>query len=550
VLAIAGAAAFTALAAYRWWQPEPVAIAGPDYVAVSPRGDLALKAGEFLFLHDRAGVGQQTLTASGLGLRSLDTPLLFPSDRELIVRGADATATHPQLLLCELDEALCTPLGPPVAEDTPTDGAAAAAGPNDDMMISEHPGLALARHPLTSDLYLADPGTGRLKFLDPRGVPIAWVTTPMPDLPVLHIRDGLLLMNSATGPAISVFRLEAHALGQQLDEILLLPPGAVASGQSRVTDFVWAGEHWWVTLRNPETGSTGLYRFDARWNEVGSLPLTPGSSPAQLVAWNGKVLARDPQRLDMQRFGSEGQVEAPLSPDLLHEEVQARQQRNASAELFWKLGLGSLALASFSALLWSLFNQARSRVYRDAVSRGAEPLDQVAALVRWIRPSPQRSRRLHWAWVCYTAVSLVAAIVAVQATVNFAAFGALLVLLVGVGLGLYLISRSQPGHIGVIGDRLLLVDHRENYHLGGGDRIAFRFPFVMLDDVVVFTGNRWLPWFERSQLSTDVAPIAASWVRIDRTTLLVRLLQNRHPLALAATGLCAAAVIALLILVL
>ncbi len=545
-LAIVGAAVFAALAAYRWWQPAPTAIEGPDHVAVSPRGDLALQAGEFLFLHDRSGVGERTLAASALGLQSLDGPLLFSSDRELIVRGTVAAGARPQLLRCNLDEDLCAPLGPPVADDPAT----ADAAPGDDTAISDHPGLALARHPLTGDLYLADPGTGRLKFLDAQGVPIAWVTTPMPPFPTLYIRDGLLLMNSATGPAISVFRLEAHALGQQLDEILLLPPLAVANGQSRVDNFVWSGEHWWVTLCNPETGSTGLYRFDASWSEAGSLPLTPGSRPRQLIAWNEKVLARDPARLDLQRFGSAGQVEVPLSPDLLHQKVEAQRKRNHTADLLWRLGLGSLAFAALLLLLWGLFNRARSGVYRDAVSRGAEPLDKIAALVRWIRPSEQRNQRLRWAWFGYLALSLLAVFGAVQARVGVAEFGALLVMLGSVGLGLYLISRSQPGHIGVIGDKLLLVDHRENYHLGGGDRVAFRFPFVMLDDVIVFTGNRWLPWFERSQLSADIAPIAASWVRIDRTTLLVRLLQNRHPLAVAATGVCAAALLALLILLL
>ncbi len=549
-VALAGAVLLAGLATFRVWQPQPSVIRGVDYAAVNPRGDLILSAGERLFLHDRSGVGERILEPATLALGSLSPPLLFTSDNTLLLRGTAGTEmAHPgsraQLLRCDLTQNQCQPLaaseasprtGPDQDNRTGSDdksqaGLDAAFDPANDAAITDHPGLTLNRHPRTGELYVADPGSGRLQFLDANGIPLAWVVIDMPQQPALRMQDGLLLMNSASGPAISVFRLEAHALGQQLDEILLMPARASEQGQSRVADFVWSSERWWVLLYNPETGSTGLYQFDTHWKFLQELPLARGSRPRQLIAWGSKVLVRDKQQTELQRFGDAGQVEVPMTSDLLTAlQVEAQKTAELSA-LGWKFGLIGLCCLVALTLLWGHFNRYRSLVYSAADSHGAEPVDKLAALVRWVRPSSARKQRLQSVWLLFVAVSGVLTVAAISAEITVPQFCALLLVLCGFGLALYLLSRSHPGHIGVIGDKLLLVDHRDTYHLGHGKRVQYRMPFVLMDDVVVFTGNKWLPWFEDAQLRKEVAPIARAGVRISRSTLWVRLLQNLHPLA-------------------
>lgn len=562
-LAVAGALLLTGLAAYRALLPEPPVIRGVDYAAVNPRGDLLLAAGEKLFLHDRSGVGERILEPATLGLSEVSAPLLFTTDNEILLRGKAGTTARQspppdQLFRCDLVENQCQPLHPETARPEPHAETASASGTDpsvadafeaeSDTAITDHPGLTLSRHPRTGELYLADPGSGRLQFLDADGVALAWVIIDMPQQPALRMQDGLLLMNSASGPAISVFRLEAHALGQQLDEILLMPAPAADKGQSRVGDFVWSGDRWWVLLYNPETGATGLYQFDAQWNFLRELPLARGSRPRQLVLWGSKVLARDAQQTKLQRFGEAGQVEVPLSSDLLTTLLAQEQRSTELSALCWKLGLVGLSSLVVLALLWGHFNQQRSQVYRAAHSHGAEPVDKIAALVRWVRPSPARKLRLQWLWLLFTALSGVLIITAIAVRVAVPEFGALLIVLGGLGLALYLLSGSHPGHIGVIGDKLLLVDHRDTYHLGRGDRVEYHTPFVLIDDVVVFTGTRWLPWFDDDQLRREVVPVARAGVRINRASLLVRLLQNLHPLAGAALIALTSTVLAALVL--
>jgi hypothetical protein len=127
---------------------------------------------------------------------------------------------------------------------------------------------------------------------------------------------------------------------------------------------------------------------------------------------------------------------------------------------------------------------------------------------------------------------------------------ALLLALAGPAIALDLLRRHPVGHIGVDGEQLLLADHRNVYHLGGGSRIHHRGAFLLIDDVVVFTGSGLLPAFDPGQVRERVAPLAAAGVRVDRATVAVKLLQGRHPIATGTLAMlaCTAAAITLLTL--
>ena len=109
--------------------------------------------------------------------------------------------------------------------------------------------------------------------------------------------------------------------------------------------------------------------------------------------------------------------------------------------------------------------------------------------------------------------------------------------------------RRPPGNIGAISPRLLLVDPAGTYHLGGGSRIQYRGSFLLLNDVAVFTGNRLIPVFEPDQLREHISPLARSGVRVDRKTLAVKLLESRHPVALAFLAMIVSAGAALAVLI-
>jgi len=56
----------------------------------------------------------------------------------------------------------------------------------------------------------------------------------------------------------------------------------------------------------------------------------------------------------------------------------------------------------------------------------------------------------------------------------------------------------------------------------------------LIDDVVVFTGTPMLPALAAGQVDKKIDPVAHAGIRVDRKTVLVKLLESRHPLALGA----------------
>ena len=125
---------------------------------------------------------------------------------------------------------------------------------------------------------------------------------------------------------------------------------------------------------------------------------------------------------------------------------------------------------------------------------------------------------------------------------------ALVIALSGPAIALLLVSRRPAGNIGLVQDRLLLVDHTGMYHLGGGSCIQYCGPFLMIDDVVVFTGSNLLPAFSPTQVQNNVTPLAKGGIRVDRKTTVVKLLQSKHPLAQGTLAIMAAATTAIVLL--
>jgi hypothetical protein len=344
-------------------------------------------------------------------------------------------------------------------------------------------------------------------------------------------------MNSAEGPGISVFRYEDEAFGRQLDEILLLPPAGSAAKFTGVRDFLRSGDYWWALLETAGSDRSGLYRFDAGWAFVDRPPLTADTHPAGLLNWAGRILVLDPSRVAVQRFSADGMVEAPLVSSVLTELVSGQEQRAELIRLGWRIGLTLCVLGAIAALLSGSLYRVRSLVYSSCRERGAEPIDKLADAIDWLELAPNRAANLGRTAITYALLATGLLLAAIGLGVSSLQLSALLLALAGPATALILLQRSDPGHIGIHEQELLLVDHQGMYHMGSGARIHWRGPFLMIDDVIVFSGTPQLPAFSPVELAQRVAPLAAQGVRVDRKIVTVKLLQGRHPLALGALAI-------------
>ena len=510
----------------------PVAVGGAVAIAITPQDQPLLLAADHLLLHDRAGVSSTELGPGQLGLAALRPPLAFDGQGGLLatgrLAGAGAAAGEaPQLLRCVLAESRC--------EQFPAD----LAGTN----IS-----ALAVNSLDGSLFIADSGAGQLLKLNTRGELLARVDATLSPTPVLRLDSGLLLVNSAQGPAISVFRYEDNAFGRQLDEVLLLVPGTDPAEFTGVRDFIKSGEHWWVLLDRAGGGSARLLRFDSQWQFVDQPALAAGARPSALANWGGRVLVVDPSRIPVQRFSAEGVPEAPLVSKSLTGLGADREHRANLTLLGWRLSLALSVLGALAALCVGGLHRVRSLVYKSCRERGAEPVDKLADSVDWVELAPERSANLGRTGMALAVLATGLVVGAIGLGASSLQLSALLLVLVGPAAALILLQRSDPGHIGILGQELLLVDHGGMYHLGSGGRIQCRGPFLMIDDVTVFTGTRFLPAFAAAAIGQQVAPLAAEGVRVDRKIVTVKLLQSRHPLALGAVLIVATVAAALALL--
>ena len=515
-------------------RPADPVTTGADAIAIAPRSGPLLLAGNSLLVHDRGGNSINEITLDTLGLRELEAPLAFEDASILFALGrltedrADvAGGDVPQLLRCELALSKCQLFSPDL-KDTSI--------------------AAFVINPLDGSLLLADRVAGQLLKTNHEGKILARASVAIPDHPVLRLHAGLLLMNSADGPAISVLRYEDNAFGQQLDEILLLPPIADTTELTSVGDFLWSAGSWWASLYNPETNRIGLYRFDADWNYLDPVVLAVNTGPLQLVSWGEKTLVNDPRKISIQRFNAQGTAEAPLISTQLEALITGQQRSADIAKLAWRGGLLLCALAAVLGFGFGYLQSLRRLVYKPCRERGAEPIDGYADALHWIDPVRNRTERLRRNSFSFGLLVLAALLMALGQGVTVWQLAALLIALSGPAIALLLLSRLPAGHIGILEDRLLLVDHTGMYHLAGGSSVQYRGPFLLIDDVAVFTGSLFLPAFSSPQVQTLVRPLATGGVKVDRNTLLVKLLQCRHPLAQGVIAMMTAVTAAAILL--
>jgi hypothetical protein len=328
-----------------------------------------------------------------------------------------------------------------------------------------------------------------------------------------------------------------------------LPPGAIENGQVNIFDFARVGDYWWASMVNPDTGDAGLYVFDSTWKYLREIELPPSHMPATVAVWGQKVLVPSPTSARILRFSASGGAEADYRSDLLDQLIASHQLRAQWQTLGWSAMFAlCLALVGLSLAL-TYWQHLRHLVFRARPTRGAEPLDQYTADLDWIDPVKDRDARLRRAAVGYALLCVATLMLCMGLGVSSLALGTVLLALTGPAVALYLYARGNDGHAGVTGESLALVDHRDMYHIASDARIQYRGPFLSIDDVVVFTGTALLPAMDPDQVTGKLLPVVAAGARVDRKTILVKLLEVRHPLALGALAIAGGLLAALSVLI-
>ncbi|HKK22353.1 MAG TPA: hypothetical protein VJ947_01595, partial [Pseudohaliea sp.] len=386
------------------------------------------------------------------------------------------------------------------------------------------PPLALAAGSPAGVLHLLS-GAG-LTRIDGAGGQIRTALTP--DTPAARLRsEGGLLYLAGDGPMIAVRRPDPAGYGEQLDALLLLPPG-FATGAIR--DFARFAGQWWALLED-ESGGVELHRFDGAWAHRGAVSLPADLAPARLQPWGQQLLVFEAAAAAAQRVGPDGRVGSPFRSSLL-DALQAEQRERQAWQAAGARALRSfLAVALGVALLALLLAADRRR------RPGAPPalrLDREQHAFLWFPAlvAPRRQRARQTALLAIAALLLGSAGAlsgALSPALGAFALGALAAGIAGA-------CAAPAGHLGLRGRRLLLVDHRGVYQGGAADRCHRCGPFLLCGDVALNLGTRTLPTFPRavaaalSRAGVDERPAARL------ASLAAVLLRARHPLALGTAA--------------
>jgi hypothetical protein len=515
--------AFVAVVALtvRFLTLDPIAVpAAAHAISSNSKDDLYLFVADQVLVHDRAGVAKDSFDIKAMGLQQTSRSMAFLPNDHLLVRALaanlDADESGPSqwgLFNCDLKEQRC----------------ATAALPQEVATID-----AMGLDPRTGVRYIASSSAGQVFKVSATGDLLGTVEVKVGPTPTLRLDSGLIYLSSADAPAISVLRPDNQAFGEQLDEILLLPAPAVAQQHSRVGDFIWSAGNWWVILYNPESLDAGVYRFDNKWNFTGQLTLTDNSQPQALLGWSDKVLVLDKGQQNIQRFSKTGAAEQPLGSESLTNYITGRSGDNELTSTLWRASLGLLAIVFIGALAFAYLHRLRALVYSSAHETGAAPLNDREVLIKWIEPASATAIDPRVVAMAYLGFSLTILLLSIALMVSPIILLAILVLLSGPPIAYLFLLTSPQGHLGTLLEQLLLVDHQCVYHMGEGAKIRYRNQFLMIDDVVVYTGATLWPVFNASQMRKHVEPLVTAGVKVDMTTLAIKLLEAWHPIAKAA----------------
>ena len=497
------------------WSPA-APVTGPEHVASAADGRLFILAGDTLLVHDRAGSSSAQYSAADLGLQAVNA-LLAIRDNEPVLSarfaGENVAVSRPWQcsLTADPDAPMCSAL---TGEPLPVE--------------------SLATSGLTNTLFAINDTYELLRIVSGTVNHRVQLTANNAFMRVVSHR-GLLLVNNSEGPGIGIYRPDASAFGQQLDEILLLHPEAIARGQNQVIDFALAASGNWALLSDGM--EAGLYRFDENWAPAAAVALSYLPASTRITAWRDRLLVYTPERLQVERVSADGRLEAPLLSDSLAKLAQtshAHAARTRSGFSAFLLLLVVLTLCG-GLLTWMYFHRRVPKQYPYAAPGFL--LERRLQQLRWLRPDAERANaRQRWSLAC-TAVAFAfcLSIATGQTALIFICVPMLLLCLAT----RYHLGRPLP-QIGIDDDHLALVDHRGVYQTGTVDSFQTFGPFVFRGGVIACTHLPGVPGLERptSVKCTDMIknPVAKT-LPGPPATVVELLLGSRHPVLLPALAI-------------
>lgn len=506
----------SALHTLLWSPPELPRLRAATSTA---NGELWLATDEVLLPHDRSGRALQPLSLEELGVDNPVVALAGGREGQLWILSEDGDGTR-LLQHCVLESGSCRAL------------------------LS---GALLTLHWLPRQAQLILAHGGGLQLLNEGGQLLASSPYSPARKPTLLAVEGLLFTNAPEGPALNVLRPERAHFGEQLDQLLLLPPEGLPDRAS-TGPFARVDGSWWVTLSQLDGSAQELQRFDSQWRGLGAVTLPAATRVDAVLAWGGRVLVADFRRDHLLRYSANGEPLAPLPVSALQARRDDLEQRASQIEGLWQWSRALLLAVALLAAGIGLWQHLRARVLAQTqLTQATAPLRAPDSML-WLPVDPRRLRRLLQFTLLLAGLALTGGTLLAGAGVSTLALGSLLLVLGCTALGLWWLARAPLDMLGLRGSQLVLVDHRGHYRSGPAREARWNRGCIALGDLVVFTGNRWLPALDTTHHARELGLLLNHSARLPLLHSLVLLVASRHPLGIAGLLLAAGLAVSLFLL--
>ena len=414
---------------------------GPIAVSALPSNELILMTNDALLLHERSGIASERIGAAEIGLRALAPPLLALPDGDLLLNGAAIESNTFELQRCQFEERICSTF----SNDASVSGIVSAASSylGDAYFLLGRDG-ELRRVSSTGDIVASTP------VLSPAGVPR------------VLIEDGLLYLPANEGPLLGVYIPDEGRYGTQLDAIFLLAQSPAE--MDAVHDIAFVAETRFALLRD-SAGSLHLHRFDNRWGGGQAVPITLGPQ-SYLVPWRDKLLIADSGSATVRRVAAEGSQEADFASELLKDEAARWESARRQRQLIKQLGVGLPLLLAAFALFAAVLFQCQYRELRKRQGEATALLDPMPAGIRWIKANPSLDGALLRLKTTLLVAPLIAGIALLVSGAPLLLTIAIIPPLIGTGLAWRNLEVGKGGYLGVLPDRIIIVDHEGRYFYG------------------------------------------------------------------------------------
>ncbi len=519
--------AFILVGARFWSQNQMDTATGLGGINIDARQQPVVQIADGLYWHDRAGIDTRVLDLFSTGLSPVLQFDFFGSGELLLLQGGHLNSNSELLagLLGNSPQPLAT------LKHCDSHGMSCSELARTSKVIE----FLVDRR--TNTIILASAERDVLEKLDLNGNTLA--SRPMELTAPLHLnlQEGILYLSQGESDTITVLKPDDRDFGMELDNIALSVDGSSLSGHIFPGDFVYGNERWWVIMQSRDASTAGLYLFSSRWKFEREIPLPAASRPVELNRWSSKILVSDPDQQSIYRFDTAGREEKNFASESVIAALNDQQAALNLSQSLQALILVMLFGVAAGMLALSILNTMREQIYTAPADDSEAGFDINSADIEWLAPAVDSDKKLRQIGYSLAGSAVVALVGSFLIELSIWAMLAISLILTGVG-GLYFaLQRACSCHLGILGDRLIVVDHTNTYRVGAGPKIQYLHNYVMIDDVIVYLGNRLVSQFANEPLHQRFQPLFTTGIKVDRATLRVKLIQRRHPMLLGISGL-------------